>query len=116
MSEPSPYGLAAIIGGIPVIGGGIWGAIKWIIGRNDRRQAALDIKEDALVAKLELRVAALEADNRKIWLAFSFVVPALQAHDPQSPALRQAAKILGDAFPIDLDTPADMTATLGKIV
>lgn len=98
----SGWDIAGIVGGIgtlaSLIGAGIWR----LISRADTRTASIEAKEAALVTKLELRVAALEEDNRRIWLALSYVVPALHAHDPGSPALRMAAKLLGDAFPIDL--------------
>jgi len=107
--------LAGIIGGITTTAGLLGTGFWRLITRADRKAERIQAKEDALVAKLEKRVEALEEDNRKIWLALSYVVPALHAYDPKSPALRQAAKILGDSFPIDLNTPKDMTDTLSKI-
>lgn len=115
MSSPDGFDIAGIVGGAVTFLASVGGGIKWLFGRAERREKALDAKEAELVAKLESRVAALEEDNRKIWLALSYVVPALHAHDPKSPALAQAAKILGDAFPIDLNTPKDMTDTLSKL-
>lgn len=111
----NPLDFAAITGGIVTICGGAWGGVKWLFGRADRRERRLEAKEAELVAKLEARVAALEEDNRKIWVALGYVVPALHAIDPHNPALTAVAKILGSAFPIDLNTPPDMTDTLSKI-
>ena len=103
--------IAGIVGGVTtamgLLGTGVWR----LITRADRKAERLQAKEEAQVAKLEARVAALEEDNRKIWLALSYVVPALHAHDPKSPALKAVAQILGDAFPV----PADMTEKLSKI-
>jgi len=112
---PDGFDIAGIIGGVVTFLASIGGGIKWLFGRAERREKALDAKEAELVAKLEQRVAALEEDNRKIWMALSYVVPALHAHDPKSPALKAAAQILGNAFPVDLNTPKDMTDTLSKI-
>lgn len=112
MSEgTNPLDLAGIVGGFVTFLGTVGGGVKWLFGRVERREKALDAKEEATVAKLEERVAALEKDNRKIWLALSYVVPALHAQDPKNPALKVVAQILGDAFPV----PQDMTDTLGKI-
>lgn len=111
----NPLDIAAISGGVVTVGGGLWGGIKWLFGRAERREKALDAKEADLVKRLEARVDALEAENRKIWLVIGYVVPALHAHDPKSPALKAAAQILGDAYPIDLNTPDDMSAQLDKL-
>lgn len=115
---PSAWQLVGAGGGLATVCGGLWGGFKWLFGRAERRQAALDQKEAELVAKLQdtvkeqgARIEALEHDNRKIWLALSYVVPALHALDPRSPALKVVGQILGDAFPI----PSDMSDSLNKL-
>jgi len=98
----NPLDFAAITGGIVTICGGAWGGVKWLFGRAERRERRLEAKEAEIVSKLEQRVAALEEDYRKLLLAFSFVATGLHALDPANPSLGQAARILGDDFPIDL--------------
>jgi hypothetical protein len=113
--EPSGLDIAAIAGGAITILGAIGTALKFLFSRADRRERALDEKEAELVKKLEQRVAALEEENRKLWIVIGYVVPALHSHDPLSPALRNASKILKDRFPVDFDTPADMAEALQRV-
>jgi hypothetical protein len=108
---PDGLSIAGIVGGVVTILTAIGTGINRMLTRKDRREAAQDARDDAVVVKLEGRVAALEQDNRRIWLALSYVVPALYAHDPHSPALKAASLILGDAMPI----PPDMAEALKKI-
>lgn len=115
MPEPSALDVAGTVGGAITILGSIGAGIRWLFKRHDSREAALDRKEAALIAKLEKRVDALELETRNLWAVVSYVIPALHAHEPHSPALRMAAKILGDKFPIDFSTPADMTDLVNKI-
>jgi len=112
---PDSFSIAGIVGGILSLLTALGGAVRWLFTRQDRREAALERKEAALVAKLERRVAALESETRDLWLVLGYVLPALHRHDPLDPALRMAAKILGDKFPIDPATPADMRETISKI-
>jgi hypothetical protein len=115
MSEASAADMAGIAGGAVTLLASIGGGVKFLFGRAERREKALDAKEGDFVKRLEGRVAALEIENRKIWLVIGYVVPALHAHDPASPALKAAAQILGDAYPVDLSTPQDMTDTLKRM-
>ena len=123
MSEAADgLSIAGVLGGSVTLLGLFGGGIKWLFGRAERREQALDAKEAEYVSELKKaikeqgeRIEALELDCRKLWMVIGYVVPALHSHDPKSPALTQAAKILGDAFPIDLNTPKDMTETLNKI-
>ena len=108
---PDALSIGGIVGGILSLLAAIGAAVQWLVSRSDTRADKIEVKEAELVEKLERRVDALEEDNRRIWLALSYVVPALHAHDPLSPALRHAAKILGDAFPIDLAGAATPVST-----
>lgn len=83
---------------------GIGRAVAWVMQHSRAR-----------VRGLEKRLDELEGNYRKLWLAFGFVATGLHAKDPHNPNLKQAARILGDAFPLDMDTPADMEATLREI-
>ena len=116
--SPTFWQAAGGIGGVLSLFATLGAGVKYLFKRADRREAVLDQKEAELVAKLQdtvkeqgNRIEALEHDNRKIWLALSYVVPALHALDPRSPALKVVGQILGDAFPI----PSDMTDSLSKL-
>lgn len=105
-------GIAAAMTAGSAILFGIGKGIAWIMKHTRSR-----------VTGLEHRLDELEAKYGRLLLAFSFVASGLHARDPHDPNLRQAARILGDVFPIDLseaypvrrDTPSDMTETLNKL-
>ncbi len=119
MSEPggttTTLDWAAVISGatgaLVVIGAGI----KWLFGRADRRETRQQKREDAYVEKIEARLKLLEETTGDLWTCFHLVANALHEKDPMNKALRRAADILGDAFPIDLATPPDMIAALDKL-
>lgn len=119
MSEPggttTTLDWAAVISGatgaLVVLGAGI----KWLFGRADRREARQQKREDDYVKKIEARLTVLEETTGNLWTCLNLVAHALHEKDPMNPALRRAANILGDAFPINLDTPPDMQAILDKI-
>lgn len=97
-------GVAAALTAGSAILFGIGRGVSWIMKHSRSR-----------VTGLESRLDDLEEKYQKLWLAFGFVATGLHAIDPNNRNLRQAATILGDAFPLDMYTPADMEATLGKI-
>lgn len=97
-------GIAAVMTAGSAILFGIGKGIAWIMKHSRSR-----------VTGLEARIDDLEEKYQKLWLAFGFVASGLHARDPFDRNLRQAATILGDAFPLDFNTPADMTATLRDI-
>jgi hypothetical protein len=99
LSEGVATGAVAVLGS-----GGVIGFVKWVWG-----------KREGTVARLEKRVAALEDELREVWFAFAHVTAALRQNDPANPALRLAAQILKDKFPVDPTIPADMQALVDKI-
>lgn len=113
--QPSGWDLAGALGGATalcsMLGAGLWK----LITRADRREASRERREAEMVTRLEARILALEEESRQLWMVIGYVVPALHVHDPRSPALRLAAKILRDRFPIDLNTPPDMADALNRI-
>lgn len=119
------------------IGGGafaaVWAGIKWcvsfITGRQDKREADLNAREQRLDAEEAAQVTALKerldrlektqaAQGRELEahrVAIGILVAKVAREDPAAPELRQVAEILGAAFPIHLHTPTDMTDTLDKL-
>lgn len=97
-------GIAAVMTAGSAILFGIGKGIAWMMKHSRSR-----------VALLEQRFDDLEAKYNKLWLAFGFVATGLHARDPLDRNLRQAATILGEAFPLDMYTPADMEAKLKDI-
>jgi len=111
---PDGLGIAGIVGGALSILTAIGGGLRWLLTRQDRREAVIERKEAALMRKLEARVTALEEETHDLWMVIGAVIPALHRHDPLDPALRMAAKILGDKFPIDPVMPGDIMAALAR--
>lgn len=85
-------GIAAVLTAGSAILFGIGKGIAWIMKHSRSR-----------VTGLEKRLDELEENYRKLWLAFGFVATGLHSKDPLDHNLRQAAIILGDAFPLDMD-------------
>ncbi len=118
MSEPggtTTLDWAGIIGASVLVLGAIGSAFKWLFGRADRREERQQKREDAYVEKIEERLAALEKRIGELWTCFNLVTHALHSQNPIDPALQRAADILGDAFPINLNTPADMQDALRRM-
>jgi hypothetical protein len=126
---PTTWQVVGGVGGLATVCGGIWGGIKWLFGRAERKEAALDAKEAQLVAKLEARIVALEErDERReaeflalrtelqdTRAALIIVAQEVAMTNPTSPALALARTLLRERFPLDPHTPSDMTETLKKI-
>ena len=126
---PSAWQLVGAGGGLATVCGGLWGGFKWLFGRAERRQAALDQKEAELVAKMEARIKALEERDEKregelialraelndTRIALMVLAQEVSATNPTSPALALARRIRCDIFPVDFNTPSDMTETLNKL-
>lgn len=115
MNGPSGWDIGGIVGGAVAVLGAIGAAFSFIINRADR-------KEKELNARLENRVAELEAKDDKrereviaLRLAFEIVAGVVRRTDPANPELARAERILEAAFPTDLNTPHDMLAMLTKL-
>ena len=101
---------------------GAWGGRGRLLTRNDRRAAALERKEAALMARLEARVKELEQrdetrarENAALRLAFEIVANIVRRDNPGNPELLRAEAILQAAFPVDPFPPVDMIETLKKL-
>jgi hypothetical protein len=98
-----------------VLLGAIGSAFKYLFGRADRREARQEKREEAYVDKIEAKLAHFEERLGDLWTCVTVLATALHRRDPLDPALSRVAKILGDAFPIDLGTPPDMQAKLDEL-
>ena len=93
-----------------------------------RKKDAGDLASD-LLAQCIADIATLKADNARCQtetallrelvtrndIVIRLVVPELHRVSPYSAALAQARDLLGPAFPVPTDTPADMAAVLHAI-
>lgn len=114
MSESSndiPSILGAVVTVLVAIGAGI----KWLFWRSDNSWTNLRKREDAYVKKIEDRLQALEKKSEELWLCFSLVASSLHAKDSGDPALTRVAKILGEAFPLDLGIPDEWHRKLEEL-
>ncbi len=121
MSDPSALDeLKTVAVGGGSFGGGFF-ALKWLVTwvtrRLDRRQERLDAEHNALDMgwkeyrlHTEKRLAAVEKQNRALYLAFQHVSAALIRVEPQNPALVIADRIMATAFPDDFTLSAAMAA------
>jgi hypothetical protein len=129
----SAWDIGGVVGGVVTVSGGIWGGIRWLIGRNDRREAKLDEKEAALIKKLEERIQLLEdrdaqrevehdACQRRVDKLLFFCVLMVEegeAITPASATIVRAKRYLMREFPEAFGpqppVPEDMVKTLRQI-
>jgi len=117
------------------LGGTFWGlllgsnaTVAFITGMVARKKDAGDQANDFTrnlmdrLEKVEIGHAKCEVETGELRtictrndLVIRLVVPELQRVSPYSTALAQARDLLGSAFPVPLDTPADMKAALDKL-
>lgn len=123
-------GLTALFG---TVGTGAWKLLTWIFGRNDRREAKLDAREEELEAKLEARFAAIELELKEarkdlndckerdaankscigeLVFVLRIVADEMHEREPANPMLKSMRQILARAFPT---YPKDMQASLDQI-
>ncbi|MDX3908432.1 MAG: hypothetical protein QHC67_01240 [Sphingobium sp.] len=115
-------------GGLVAIGGGVSWLWTQLTGWNSSRKAELDAREAKLNEEEAAAVKDLKERLGKVEDTVMAQGKALEAHriaihvlvakvardDPRAPELKQVADILGSAFPIHLQVPDDMTATLQR--
>lgn len=87
-----------------------------------KREAELDSKVSEHMAQCEaelrkVRVELTELAQRASRTEIGLILLAQEthAHNPASLALQQVRALLGRHFPLNFDTPADMTALLSRI-
>ena len=123
-------GLTALFG---TVGTGAWKLLTWIFGRNDRREAKLDAREEELEAKIEARFEAIEtelknarkdlddckqrdASNqtrlREVVFVLRMVADEMHEREPSNPLLKSMKQILARAYPA---FPDDMQDSLDAI-
>jgi len=128
--------IGAAVGGIPVVAG----LVKWWIVRRDRRRSdfyqrnkewaeRLEAREKDFNARLAGHVRQCEADLRAVCdqmaqiarrceraeLGLALLARETLERNPQSLALQQVKALLARDFPIDLNTPPDMTELLARM-
>lgn len=88
-------------GGLIVLGGGIKWAYDALFARLDKREAAIEEKEEAHVTALKERVSVLEAlvtrqgeDIRRLTLALGVLTAKEQRQEPDSIELKQVSSIM----------------------
>ena len=109
-------------GGLVVLGGGF----KWLWDKlasaRTSRERKIENREHEYVAKMEARIALIEqkltdqgAELTNHRIALTLLIAEVERIDPGAVVLRQVKKILGASFPLQVDIPADMRATLDTL-
>jgi hypothetical protein len=127
---------AAAATGVPLLGGGVAWVLGWWGKRSDsyhsrlrawdadirKREETLDsaVKDD--ISELKAKVERLTSDAAATAIAVErwrisviILVNDTIMHRSEAPALRQVRDVLAEAFPVHLQTPADMVALVAKI-
>lgn len=89
-----------------------------IDGRQDRldaQQASIDGKIGSRLHHLEAYAARADFRMQGFEEAIGLLIDEVRVLDPSNPKLTEVAAILRRPYPVDLNTPPDMTASLGKI-
>ncbi|MEK7414482.1 MAG: hypothetical protein AAB263_14300 [Planctomycetota bacterium] len=127
------WDVGGIVGGVATLGGGLWGGLRWLIGRNDKRTADLDKKEAALIVRMEQRIKALEERDEdrerdhadcqqrvdKLLFFCVLMVEEGEAANSSSQTIRRAKmylmRVFPEAFGPQPPIPKDMLSTLDKL-
>ncbi len=105
-------------GGLFGLGAGARWLLEWWGKRDERRQeraARLAGEETVKVNALNVRLDLLEEKVTRFTIAMNILIAKEYRIDPTSPELQQVRAILGEAFPLHLHVPADMTSKLKDI-
>lgn len=116
---------------LPLMGGNtiISATLGWAIPAMVTRKKDAGDQANDLIGRLSVRLeavekghetcqketAALRAISVRNDIVIRLVVPELQRVAPYSSSLQQARDLLGAAFPVSIETPADMLDMLDKI-
>lgn len=87
------------------IGRGVRWVFEFCVGRIDKRQEALAMREQAFERKLNERVSKLEQELAIYREATMLLVNALASKDPSNPALQQVARLLRNTIPLPSPDP-----------
>ena len=125
--------VGGIVAGVLAVGAALGKAVQWIwtsyrdagVSRSaklERWHDELTQREHALKAAIDQQLAQMrtvQAEQGKELEAHRIAIHVLVAKvardDPHAPELRQVADVLGAAFPLHLEVPPDMAATLGRV-
>lgn len=139
MSDVSAGEVGGIVAGVLAVAAALGKAAQWVwasyrdagasrSAKLDRWHDELTQREHALKAEMdrqlsEMRVVQAEqgkAEQGKELEAHRIAIHVLVAKvardDPHAPELRQVADVLGAAFPLHMEVPADMAAVLGRVI
>ena len=130
MSDVSAGEVGGIVAGVLAVAAALGKAAQWVwasyrdagasrSAKLDRWHDELTQREHALKAEMdrqlsEMRVVQEELEAHRI--AIHVLVAKVARDDPHAPELRQVADVLGAAFPLHLEVPADMAAVLGRVI
>jgi hypothetical protein len=130
MSDVSAGEVGGIVAGVLAVAAALGKAAQWVwasyrdagasrSAKLDRWHDELTQREHALKAEMdrqlsEMRVVQEELEAHRI--AIHVLVAKVARDDPHAPELRQVADVLGAAFPLHMEVPADMAAVLGRVI
>ena len=130
MSDVSAGEVGGIVAGVLAVAAALGKAAQWVwasyrdagasrSAKLDRWHDELTQREHALKAEMdrqlsEMRVVQEELEAHRI--AIHVLVAKVARDDPHVPELRQVADVLGAAFPLHMEVPADMAAVLGRVI
>ena len=130
MCDVSAGEVGGIVAGVLAVAAALGKAAQWVwagyrdagasrSAKLDRWHDELTQREHALKAEMdrqlsEMRVVQEELEAHRI--AIHVLVAKVARDDPHAPELRQVADVLGAAFPLHMEVPADMAAVLGRVI
>lgn len=120
---------AGFVAAAAALSKGLAWALNWNEVRSSGREARLASWELNLVARekayreeiegqltsTRLELARVEGEVEQLRVVLSDVTAELHRHAPQSPTLTRAVRLLHVAYPVDSNTPADLTSLAAKV-
>lgn len=114
-----------IAGGLAMLAT-IGGAIRWLLGFQDRRKERWDQKllrweqtlqqrERAIQEHMEKRLTVAEEKVSVLGMALFELIGEVQIIEPANPVLVRVKVMLGKAYPTDMDTPAELRALIKRV-
>ena len=134
MSDVSAGEVGGIVAGVLAVAAALGKAAQWVwasyrdagasrSAKLDRWHDELTQREHALKAAIDqqlTQIRVIQAEQGKELEAHRIAIHVLVAKvardDPHAPELRQVADVLGAAFPLHMEVPADMAAVLGRVI
>lgn len=99
-----------------LIGRGFRWLVEFCVGRIDKRQEALTVREKAFEARVEAELKGLHAQVAHLSIAVQKLSGELHRKDPGNPVLAEVAGLIAGSFPLTpTDVDGSMNDLLGKI-